>query len=76
MITYPDAPAFAGSVSGSASKGMTIREWYASLAMHGLVATNGVGVHGTPKEQEESMNTLTRRAFQMADAMIDQSSKM
>ena len=43
-------------------EGMSLREWYAGLAMHGVV--------GSGKFIESSGEGVAEKAFEMADAMM------
>jgi hypothetical protein len=62
-IHYPDR----NSILQSGQKGMTLREWYAGLALQGLFASTAGSDHPI------DLKMIVVRAFQVADDMIDQS---
>lgn len=61
-------PAFPshGSMGEVAHQGMSLREWYAGMAMKGTIAYQG---------PSERMRERARAAFEMADAMIAEGEK-
>jgi len=48
--------------TGGFAKAMTLREWYAGLAI------TGISLHDVPSEA--AMRVITNDAFRMADAML------
>lgn len=46
-------------------KGMTLREWYAGLAMQGLIVSRGARA-----STDDLVDVFTKNAFQIADAMV------
>ena len=69
MPVNPQSPAFPAAM-GSADKGITLRQYYASMALQGLVA-HGIEVRSDKvMTDEDKQNVLAGRAFRMADAMI------
>jgi hypothetical protein len=56
--------------TGGFAKDMTLREWYAGLAMQGMFA-NPEDIHRADEETyEEYVAEIARCAYQMADAML------
>ncbi len=47
-------------------KGMTLRDWFAGMAMHGILSYQGLGVR---------FNQTASDAFDMADEMLAESTK-
>lgn len=54
---------------GDYGPGVTIREWYAAKAMAGILSTNSC----FDRYEECDQESLSKVAFQIADAMIAQS---
>lgn len=53
--------------------GLTKREWYAGLAMQGILAH---GYASTPRDTREYVaNEISKGAFEIADAMIEKSKR-
>jgi hypothetical protein len=57
-------PAFPPNLS-SPESGMTLREWYAGMAMQGLIARGDHDIH-----KVKGVGSLAKHAFEFADAMI------
>ena len=52
-------------------KGTTLRQWYAGLAMQGYLSRNAICI----PDDEQFDATVSKWAFEMADAMIAEGSK-
>lgn len=55
-------------------QGMTLREWYAGLAMQGLLAA-GPTKSENPADPEDSIEHKTRHCVRLADALIEELKK-
>lgn len=65
------APAFpqpVGREPGYGRQGMSLREWYAGLAMQGVLAACCADPRATPSEGE--LSDVARGSVKMADALI------
>ena len=71
MSEDTSGPAFPYEPSRSNFPGMTLRQWYAGLAMQGLVAS-GILTHVCPAGGARPANEreIREQAFAMADAML------
>lgn len=63
MASDSRVPAFPSTPPGQRHEGMSQREWYAGLALQGIVAAGEVAAHHDP-------NTIADQAFELADAMM------
>lgn len=63
-------PAFPTANGGSPDDGMTLRDYFAGLAMQGDIA-------GTPADEDPSLSAhhVARRAYAIADAMLRERAK-
>ena len=61
-------PAFPVSYGGTQHTGMTLREWYAGMALMGLLGSKWEPPQAAAAVNEEQKIAL--RAFRLADAMI------
>jgi len=55
--------------------GMTIRQWYAGLAMQGLLASGALSVKQADHVRPFNEQEVSDQAFAMADAMLAEGSK-
>lgn len=56
-------------------KGMTLRQYYAAMAMQGLVASGALTVTGERFIRPFNEQEVSDQAFAMADAMLAEGSK-
>jgi hypothetical protein len=69
MSTFGERPAFPVQAT-SLEHGITIRDWFAAMALQGVVA-KGLDVIGDRVVSEQDRNLmLARRAYGLADAML------
>lgn len=61
-----------GMTAVTANPGMTLRQWYAGMAMNGFLATMP---RATDTEMPHLFEIAALRSFQLADAMIAEGSK-
>lgn len=54
-------------------KGLSIRDWFAGIALQGLIAYGSTAVFGDDKETPET--ACARHAYKLADAMIKEREK-
>jgi hypothetical protein len=52
---------------GSGYAGMTLRDWFAGMALQGMIAN----VNTSPKTSSLGRQFIAKNAFQLADAMIE-----
>lgn len=64
FMTNPDSPAFAAGAENRNQAGLTTREYFAALAMQGLLSNSDVGIHLLPDDE------LAAMAIGFADATI------
>jgi len=64
-------PAFPSESTKERRQGMSLREWYAGLAMQGIVASVGEGVvTATSATTDQVTEQIATQAFAIADAMM------
>jgi hypothetical protein len=62
-------------VSEEESMGLTKREWFAGLAMQGMLASCPEGVRFNPKERPLPLEAWAQYSVKMADALIAELAK-
>lgn len=63
-----------GGIIQEPAPGMTLRDWFAGMALHGWLATYGPDqVH--PMTSENGLAVVSKQAYAVADAMLKERSK-
>ena len=71
----PAFPCTTGSDGGVAFDGMSLRKWYAGMAMQGLLTRNEVVPRYCGEWSQERASEICADAYTLADAMIKEGEK-